>query len=468
VGEVRVRKSQPGVWRPDIRRGGKPIYLAIVEAIEDDIREGRLNLTDRLPPQRELARVLDLNYATVSRAYSEAQRRGLIYSRVGQGTFICRPRKPTARAAVGRVDMTMNLPPEPDDPVLEERITRGLYSLDADLRALLRYQEFGGSDEARAAGASWLLRRGIDVPAERVMVCPGAQTALLAVLGLLAKPGDAILCESLTYPGLRAAAAQLGLRLIGIPLDHEGPDPEAVRRACMEHHPKALYTNPTLLNPTTLTVSLDRREALVKLARQHGLLIIEDDAYGPLPESSPPPFFRLAPELTFHVTGFAKFLGAGLRVSYLVAPDERRASRLSTALRALSVMASPLTVALATRWVQDGTAEAMLLAVRAESVARQNLARAYLRDLPHLTHPEAFHLWLSLPAPWTRAAFASHLRAHEVHVAVSDAFSVGPGEAPEAVRLCFGGAATREDTERALQLVTDAIEHPASTTTAFF
>jgi DNA-binding transcriptional MocR family regulator len=461
------------VWRPDIRRTSsaekrKPVYLAIVEAIEDDIREGRLNLTDRLPPQRELARVLDLNYATVSRAYSEAQRRGLIYSRVGQGTFICRPRKPTARASVSRVDMTMNLPPEPEDPALEERMARGLYALEGDLRALLRYQEFGGSDDARAAGATWLLKRDIAVAAERVLVCPGAQTALLAVLGLVAKPGDAILCETLTYPGLRAAAAQLGLRLIGIPFDAEGPDPEAIRRAYVEHHPKALYSNPTLLNPTTQTVSLERREALVKLARQLGLPIIEDDAYGVLPRVSPAPFFALAPELTFYLTGFAKFLGAGLRVSYLIAPDERRSTRLSTALRALAVMASPLTVALTTRWVQDGTAEAVLQSVRAESAARQQLARKYLRELPHSTHPEAFHLWLPLPAPWTRAAFASHLRAHEVHVAVSDAFWVGPGEPPEAVRLCFGGAATREDTERALQLVVDAIEHPASTTTAFF
>ncbi|HEY6878744.1 MAG TPA: PLP-dependent aminotransferase family protein [Polyangiales bacterium] len=463
-----MRKAQPGVWRPDIRRGAKPLYLAIVEAIEDDIREGRLNLTDRLPPQRELARVLDLNYATISRAYAEAQRRGLIYSRVGQGTFVCRPRKPAARAASGRVDMTMNLPPEPQEGGLEERMARGLRALEGELRPLLRYQEFGGSDEARAAAAHWLRRRGIAVAAERVLVCPGAQTALLALLGMLAKPGDAVLCESLTYPGLRAAAAQLSIRLIGIPCDDEGPDPDAFKRACQEQHPKALYANPTLLNPTTLTMSLARREVLVKLARQHGLPIVEDDAYGVLPESAPPPLFCLAPDLTYYLTGFAKFLGAGLRVSYLVAPDERRSARLSTSLRALSVMASPLTVALATRWVEDGTADAVLSAVRRESIARQNLARKYLRGFPHRTHPEAFHLWLTLPPPWTRATFASHLRAHDVHVAVSDAFAVGPGETPEAVRLCFGGAATREDTERALSLVVDALEHPASTTTAFF
>jgi DNA-binding transcriptional MocR family regulator len=467
-----VKKSQTGSFRPVLasldKRGGKPVYIAIVEAMEDDIRAGRLNLTDRLPPQRELAKLLDLNYATISRAYSEAQRRGLVYSRVGQGTFICRPRVPTAaRGAAGRVDMTMNLPPEPDDPLLEERMARGLRVLETDIHGLLRYQEFGGSDESREAGIGWLARRGIAVSRACLLVAPGAQTALLAVLSTLAKPGDVVLCESLTYPGLRAAAAQFGIRLVGLTMDDEGICAAAFRRACMEHHPKALYCNPTLLNPTTHTISLARREALVQLARQHGVPIIEDDAYGFLPEHSPAPFAALAPELTYYVTGFAKYLGAGLRVAYMAAPDARRAARLSTTLRAMSVMASPFTVALATQWVLDGTAEAALLAVRSESRERQRLAGSILRGAQLRTHAEAFHLWLSLPAQWSRTSFAAHLRTHDVHVAVSDTFCVHDTP-PDAVRLCLGGAATRSDTQRALELVADALDHPVSTTAAFF
>lgn len=474
---VLVKKSHAGGWKPDVRgagtrgasgRAGKPVYLAIVEAIEDDIRAGRLNLTDRLPAQRELAKALDLNYATVSRAYTEAQRRGLIYSRVGQGTFICRPRNHKgAQRGAGRVDMTMNLPPEPDDPQLDERLTRGLRALDGELRGLLRYQEFGGSDDARESGVRWLARRGLVLSAECLLVCPGAQTALLAVVGLLAKAGDVVLCEDLTYPGVRAVAAQLGVRLVGLPMDAEGIEAEAFRRACLEHHPKALYTNPTLLNPTTHVISHARRRALVAIARQHGVPIIEDDAYGVLPEVTPPAFAELAPELTYHVSGFAKFLGAGLRVAYLVAPDARRAARLSTSLRALSVMASPLTVALATQWVDDGTAEAALLAVRAESVERQRIVSRVLSSASYQTQPEAFHLWLSLPTPWTRAAFASHLRGHDVHVAVSDAFSVTE-PAPEAVRVCLGGDVSRADVARVLELIADALEHPAATSSSAF
>src|SRR6202453_438275 len=97
----------------------KPRYLAIADAIADDIRSGRLNASDRLPPQRQLARRLDIDFTTVARGYVEAQKRGLIESRIGQGTFV----RESARRRHGPVarhpeivDLSMNLPPEPDDP----------------------------------------------------------------------------------------------------------------------------------------------------------------------------------------------------------------------------------------------------------------------------------------------------------------------------------------------------------------
>jgi len=197
------------------------------------------------------------------------------------------------------------------------------------------------------------------------------------------------------------------------------------------------------------------------------MLILEDDAYGVLPRAAPPPFALLAPDLTFYVAGFAKSLGAGLRVAYLLAPDARRAAQLSSILRATAVMASPLTVALATHWVEDGTADATLAAVRAESVARQRLAAEILPAELCQSDAEAFHLWLKLPAPWRRAAFASHLRSQGVHTVVSDAFCVS-AEPPEAVRVCLGGAASREDVRHALELIADALHEARSTEAAFF
>jgi DNA-binding transcriptional MocR family regulator len=210
------------------------------------------------------------------------------------------------------------------------------------------------------------------------------------------------------------------LKLFGLPMDDEGVDADAFARACAQHAPKALYLNPTLLNPTTHTISERRRIAIAEVARRFGVPIVEDDPYGFLPTMAPPPFAAIAPELTWHVAGLAKCLGAGLRIAYVVAPDVRSGWLFASAVRTATVMASPITVALATRWIVDGTGEALLAAVRRESVERQRLADAILRKvLPAScirTDPVGFHLWVSLPEPWTRSAFVGHMRSTGIGV----------------------------------------------------
>ncbi|ASK34407.1 GntR family transcriptional regulator [Alcanivorax sp. N3-2A] len=456
-------------WRPVLKDGVQPIYLRIADAIADDILSGRLAVGERLPPLRDLASGLKLNYATVSRAYSEAQRRGLIYSRVGQGSFVCRPGGVSRRSAsAGRsVDMTMNLPPESQSTLLRERMEAGLRALGPDLQPLMRYQEFGGSAEDKEAAVAWLQRRPLNVDVDRVLVCPGVQSALLAVLGSLARPGDVVLCEALTYPGLRAIAGQLGIRLLGLPLDEDGIDPDALARLCAEHHPKALYCNPVLLNPAVVTLSEERRHRLVQIARKHNLAIIEDDAYGLLPSHRPPALAALAPELTYYLCGFSKSLGAGLRVAYLALPSARLRSRLAVTLRATTVMASPITAALASYWVQDGTADLALSLTRKESQARQGLVARILGGADYRSHPEAFHVWLKMPGPWSRVAFAARLRAQGINVVVSDAFAVN-AKPPEAVRLCLGGPFSRQELAHSLHMIADALEQPGAAGAGFF
>src|SRR5439155_15263857 len=165
---------------------------------------------------------------------------------------------------------------------------------------------------------------------------------------------------------LKAIATQLGVQLHAMALDEDGPDVEAFEHACKTIDPKAVYCNPTLLNPTTTTMALARREALADVALRYSVPIIEDDAYAMLPRRRLPPVATFAPDLTYYITGMSKCLGAGLRVAHVCAPGLRAAQRLAGALRATSVMASPITNALATRWIADGTAEAVLEAIRRE------------------------------------------------------------------------------------------------------
>jgi DNA-binding transcriptional MocR family regulator len=237
--------------------------------------------------------------------------------------------------------------------------------------------------------------------------------------------------------------------LIGLPMDVEGISSEAFARACSEHHPKFLYCNPTVQNPTTSTITGSRRRELVAIAQRHGAALIEDDAYGVLPSRVMTPLAQLAPELTYYVSGFAKCLGPGLRVAYLLAPDARRAAGLAAILRATTIMASPITVALATECVENGNAEAALLAIRAESVIRQRIAREELPEGAYRSHPESFHLWLALPSPWSSAEFARQLLARGIRTVPSDAFAVTPSP-PAALRVCLGGSASHAQLREAL------------------
>lgn len=466
-------------WLPDIAGKDKPVYLAIADRIAEDIRDGRLVPGQRLPPQRTLAGQLGLDFTTISRAYAEARRRGLLDARVGQGTFVRAAESPAATATAtaaaaaeraedgGFIDMTMNQPPLPEQPELLERVRRGMVQAAAltDLRDLLRYPDMAAGTRDRAAGLRWLGRRLPGLAAERLVVCPGTQSALLALLTLLALPGDTVCAEAVTYPGFKAAARQLGLTVAGVPLDERGLDPDALREAFRRHRPKALYCTPTLHNPTTATMDAERRQAIAALAREHGVPVIEDDIYGVLPTEAEPPIAALAPDMTFHLAGLAKCVAPGLRITYVAAPDARQAARLAGAQRATVLATPPLLAAVATRWIEDGTAGLMLDAIRTEATARQRLAAALLPAGHALAHPEGFHLWLRLPSPWTRGEFATHLRARGIAAVPSDAFAVtGPGSdpgsaaPPEALRICLGAPNGREETRRMLGILAEALD----------
>ena len=448
-------------WLRRMQASDQPAYLQIADLIAEDLRTGRLAARDRLPTLRELARDLGLNYTTVARAYAEARKRGLITSRPGMGTTV-RGSAPTLPLRGGSAaEMTMNLPPEPQDTALLARMRDSAAEVltQADLNALLRYQDFGGSPEDKAAAVHWLRPLLPHCDASRVLVGPGIHSVLAALVSQLARPGELICVEALTYPGLKAIATQLGVVLHALPLDDEGPSASAFEQACKTLKPKALYCNPTMLNPTTLTVSRSRREALTDIALRFSIPIIEDDAYGMLPRTAARPLALLAPDLTYYISGLSKCLGAGLRTAFVCSPNERQSQRLSGALRATTVMASPITNAVATRWITDGTADAVLQFIRTESAARQALASRHLAHHDVQAQPEAFHLWLPVASTWGVVELASFLRSQGVAVVASAAFSTD-GDPPDAVRICLGGALTRDDCDAALRLIADTLDHP--------
>ncbi|WP_196259171.1 PLP-dependent aminotransferase family protein [Pelagibacterium limicola] len=439
-------------WTPGMRSDGTPRYLMIAEAIAEDIKSGLLKPGMRLPPQRQLAARLKIDFTTVTRAYSEAQARGLVNSQVGRGTFVAASAASTTLADPSREaseDLVMNMPPEPTDPALVEKMRDGLHYVSANLIQLLRYQSAIGSEQDRSAASSWLSLRGLMAKLERIAVTPGAHATITAILAMTVERNDTVLCEKITYPGIRSIAQRLNVNLVGVEMDNQGVLPDALEEAIKRHQPRMLYLNPTLQNPTTITSPTARRLEISQIISDYRVQLIEDDAYGFVPDKAPAPIAASAPDLTWYIGGLAKCIGAGLRLAYTVAPSAKHALALEGSLRALMVMPSTLPMALATRWIEDGTADLVRRFIRKETAIRQDIAAEALHGLEFLSAENAFNVWLRLPPGTSRANIMANMTGRHIGIIPSDAFTVG-GTADECVRVCLGGSIGRTELQGGL------------------
>ncbi len=464
--EVATSDSET-TWVPRALDGKGPIYLAIADALGQDIASGHLMPGERLPTHRELARRLEVNVMTVSRAYAEAGRRGLTEGEVGRGTFVRRRERNATRlesegdAGPLRVDFHFNLPA--GDPAILDATEIFSQLADGELRRLLHtgYTN-AGSAEHRAAGAEWITRSGVAADAARTLVCGGAQHAMTITFTSLAGPGDLVLTEELTYPGMKALASVLGLRLQGLAMDADGLLPDAFEAACRRGHPKALYTMPTVQNPTGGVMDHERRVEIARIARRYGVAIVEDDTYAYLCDEAPPPIASLAPEVSYFLTGTSKNLTAGLRIGYLLAPDDGGSSsallaRLEGNVAALTWMAAPLMAEIASRWIRTGQADEMIAWKRREATARRQLFKRRLPDCPTESHPGSSHVWIPLPRPWRGEDFVTQARLRGVALTAAETFIVGRASAPHAVRVCLGTPPSRRQVDQGLGILADML-----------
>jgi DNA-binding transcriptional MocR family regulator len=436
---------RPETWLSRAKDGAGPVYLRVVAALETAVRNGELQPGDQLPTQRAAAQALGVDFTTITRAYALAKERGLLAGAVGRGTFVRRRGEDEA----GMVDLSMNLPPPPRGISLAHALrdtTRAVLER-TDVATLMAYHPGAGSLGQRTAAGTWLAPTLGEVAANRTLICSGAQTALAAILSTVARAGDVVIAEALTYPGLIAVCAHLGLKLIACPLDDEGLEPDALAQLCRMHAPRVVYCTPTLQNPTTTTMSLARRRAIAAVVAECGASLVEDDAYGRLPAQPFPAIASFAPD-AWYIATLSKTLSPGLRIAFVHAPSPSAAERLAQALRALSMTASPLTTAVVTAWMREGVAEALLRGVRTEAESRRVMAGSILpaaRSGPH-----GLHLWLDLPADRDRIRLRSAARDRGLALVAADAFS--PGEAlPNGVRISLGAASKASVLETALR-----------------
>ena len=431
------------MWVPDLSQSTLPAYLALAEAIADAIRTGRLRPGDVLPTHRLLADLLGVHVSTITRGYREAGRRRLVGGEVGRGTFVLGVASEAALFALrsrpegGVIDLSLHSPPM---PARDRDLVAALGQLDPTQAArLLHYPSPDQVLVHRQAAASWLRRRGVEAQPEGLVLCAGAQHAMDPAIGLF-PDSEELGCEDLAYPGLKAVARRWRRRLQPLAMDAQGilPRPfEAAARAGL----RLAVISPTLHNPTTATMDLARRQRIVAIARTWDVTLIEEDVYGLLPEGAPPPLQALAPERVLYVTGLSKTVAPGLRIGYLVLPPSLR-GHMGEDEHHTTWYVSTLAMALATRWLTDGTAWRRLLAQRAELAARHRICQKHLEGLTWRGQPHCPHVWLATPAPGS-AALANRALAAGVVVVPSSVFSAGRRPGSDGVRISIGSAPDR-------------------------
>lgn len=381
------------------------------------------------------------------------------------GAAVRRP--PDASGKAGIVDFTRSIPPLPDG--MQACLQRALSSLALDPQLAMRTRCAlpGGADEDRVAGAAWLEPRfGEPVSPDRLIVTSGTQSALFLLFdGLVGRDG-LVLAEALTWGVMKDLARDKHVHLKGLAIDDHGIIPEAFEAACKAERPKALYCNPTDQNPTTAIMPEARRIALAQIARRYRVPIIEDDALGRLHPGAPRPIAALAPDIVWYLMGLTKCLSHGLRLAYLAGPSAPEIDRVIGPARRLSHwFPNPLTAAVVSRWIADGSANEICDAIRRESEARQRLAADLLDGADVVTKPGAMHLWLRLPSGTDRREFAAALERQGVLVRPAELFAVDDVPPENAVRLSLSSPLDRSAVQRGLRIVAQTLgltERPLS------
>jgi DNA-binding transcriptional MocR family regulator len=427
-------------------------YRRIADRIAADITTGRLRPGERLPPQRQFARRHGIAASTAERAYGELVRRGLVVGEVGRGTFVKatvpgRPARGLVEDAGTPVNLELNYPSAEGQSELLAGTLAPLLRPDV-LTEALRPAAATGTPAAREAVAALLTTPGWRPGPSRILFTGNARQSVAAALASLVRPGGRVGVEELTYPVVKDIAARLGITLVPLATDEDGPRPESVAAAHRTAPLSALYVQPTLHNPTSLTMSPGRRRRLADVVLDLGIPVVEDRIWSFLAEADDP-FAAHAPTLTHVVDGLSKRVAPGLTVGFLVVPEER-VDAVADAVRSGGWSAGRFALEAGTRWTADGTVARLVEAKRADAARRQRVLAECLDGFAVRSDPRAYYAWWQLPAPWRADTFTAAAAALGIALTPGPSFAVDPNRTPDAVRLGLASAAV-PDLQRALR-----------------
>jgi DNA-binding transcriptional MocR family regulator len=420
-------------------------YRELADLVHADITAGRLAPGDRLPTQRQFADQHRIAMSTATRAYAELIRRGVATGEVGRGTFV-RTGRPTTRFAIGqgidhRINLATNVPLLPNQAALLTASAAQLTRRSAVIASAMETMIPTGTPTARRAVASFVARAGWRPDPDALVFTGNGRQALAAAITSLVPPGHRLGVEALSYQSVAGIAGRLGVEVVPLPMDEGGLRVDRLIVAHKRHRLRAIYVQPTLHNPLGVTMTAARRRELVLSLRSLDITAIEDHVYAFLADD-PWPLASLSPDHVVMIDSLSKRVAPGLTLGWAVAAP-RLVHRLIEAVRASALMPTGLALELGIRWIVNGTVSRLVKEKRRDAVARQRLIRKVCLDLTIRADPRAYHVWVELPGGWRAESFTAAAAERGIAVAPATAFAVGPGHAPNAVRLALASPTRR-------------------------
>lgn len=435
------------MWKPKIIDTDKSLYIAVADALENDICKNVVQPGEKLPTHRELAEMIGINVSTATRAYKEAERRGLITGTTGRGTYVSTDYR--TDASILRVDEnTFDLidlgpvyPLYNNEPEIFELIQK--LNRKKNLNQYMKYSDPQGLPEHREAGSEWLKRYGIHASAEDIVICAGTQHALTCCFTSLFQSGHRIGVDYLTYSGLKSLAKGLNIKLVPISFNEEGMDPENLESVCHREQLKGIYIMPSVHNPTTLQMTIKRKKEIAEVAIRNNLIVIEDDTYGFTLENPSISLYSMIPSNCVHIAGLSKAFFAGLRVSFVATPKHFR-NQITKAVLNTIWMTPTLNAALVAECISEGYAERIIQSKLIEAKERFEIAKRQLAGFTFHGFPNTYFIWLELPDHWTAYEFEMYSRKAGINLFSAEKFIIGSTLPPSAVRISLSGVNSRE------------------------
>ena len=446
-------------WVPKIDNSNTSIYKQIADQIELDINSGKLLPGTKLPPQRIIANYLNINHGTVTRAYKLCEEKGLISGTIGKGTFVASTAGLPLNMLTDHNDnniisMGMALPLYETNSLIESCIKK--VSEQIDYSQVLKYCPSEGHIKHRYIASEWLKNYKINSTPENVIITNGTQSAFTIILITLFNKGDRIIVDEFTYSGLKSLSTYLGIILVPVKGDMTGTDIDELKQVCNRENPKGIYLVPDCNNPTTISLTIEKRIKIAEIIKENDLILIEDAACSFTLKEKLPPISSFVPDQGIYIHGTSKALNPTFRISYLISPS-KYTKKLQNGINNITWMASIYGAEILSLFQVSSLYES-IVETKLEILKKRNmLFDEIMNGFDFIDSETSLYRYLKLPEGWNDIVIERDALESGVQVISANRFFAGTTIKYNSIRVSVSSPENQEELEKGLLLLKDVI-----------